>query len=706
MTDLTRGVGLTLGTGVTLDPFGLTLGTGDITIIGDGGGPIDGEFYITSNAIAQPPNEANATLGFTSTIAPDTLASDTTPLDSPDGGLFTLEASSNNITTQDWVISQNIVSDFSLSTSSIFRISLRAKHVETGGQVAIRLANSEDLQPDTGSLYEIDRLANGDDTFERFTIVMNFPDPILANKYFGAVEDNGGNGGVYISVLSITTPLFSMGPEQNISANNATCPLPADEADDTNGWGSKDAFLVSEATSDPSGGDFQLRGSPDGNKLDWRFSTDLQAQIDPTLMDGENYILEFRAAHSGTGGDFLIVLGKDEKLETDGSTHQLALTSAQTTFQTYQFVFTHQNNVTKFFGFRENSVAHDGEAIISLLSVKTLSVTSIELYTTSNAAAPAPNEADATTGFTSSDPPDTVASVLNPDTEGGGSFALEFSSNTVPNDNWTVSQDLMTDLSLDSMTIYDITFRAAHVGTGDKVTIILGASASLSTTGQYQFHEFDNNDTDFMEYRTVFISTGTLPTSFFGARETDPDGDGGVYISVASVTSPDFFEGNEQNTQSNATSTINEADSTAGWVKGNSPDTFESVSSGDSEGGSFAIQVSSNTSPSSGWRATTDMTSQLGNNLIAGRDYLLTVRLRHVGAGSDVVFGISGNNNFGINNRVMVNEVTLSNTTYENYEFAFTHIADQTRFFGLRENGAANSGGVLISVLSVKELTL
>ncbi len=336
----------------------------------------------------------------------------------------------------------------------------------------------------------------------------------------------------------------------------------------------------------------------------------------------------------------------------------------------------------------------------------TLEPQTVELYVTLNAVAPAPNETDDTTGFTSADAPDTIASVSSPVDPQGGSFALQCSANVMANPDWFVSQDLMTDLNLSADIIYDLSFRARHVGSGDDVSIILGGSSSLDSGGpRYTFNEFTNTDLTFVEFRTVVLLNGATPNSFFGPRETAGGNNGGVFISIVSITAPTFSEGVEQNTASNATSPSNETDSTTGWVAGGTPDIFASVMSGDSEGGDFAIEVNSNGAASANWRATTDLTSLLGNNVIAGRDYLLTVRLRHVGSGSPVVFGLSNSDNNNASNRTMTQEVNTGDNTYQNFTFAFTHLAGQTNFFGVRENGGANTGGVLISVLSVKQLT-
>ncbi len=286
-------------------------------------------------------------------------------------------------------------------------------------------------------------------------------------------------------------------------------------------------------------------------------------------------------------------------------------------------------------------------------AIRGATAAAVELYTTANALALAPNEADATTGFSSANPPETFASVANTDSQ-GGSFMITFEEAT-GNAGARSAQNIVSDLSLTNDVLYEIKGRIASTGETGIISTRLGIAAELSSSnGFYPIIGTDETDTAFQDFRCLLYIT-TVSLSYFGWRENDPSNTGGINCSFLSITEPNsVIEGAEQNTVSNCISPLNEANSLTNL--GNVDTTvFQSAASTDpdSAGGSFELQVAGTTV---GWRAEMDI--QLSLSLVEGRDYLVTARAKHSGSGGDVMMVLSEGQDLVTNELLL--ETTLS----------------------------------------------
>jgi len=201
-------------------------------------------------------------------------------------------------------------------------------------------------------------------------------------------------------------------------------------------------------------------------------------------------------------------------------------------------------------------------------------------------------EVAGTNNFSTTDAPDTIKTVLTP--VDIGTFAMEFSE-SVSNVNWFMIQDLESDFSLASNTIYKLVVHARHIGVDGDVGVYLSSSTTLaSNQPRTELGILTSSDTSYANLSYMYNLVGTFPLVKFGFKENSGGNDGGVYIDSISLTQPTVSAGVELNTDANATSPTNETNATTGWASLNGPDTFASVSSPvDSEGGAFSIEVRS-----------------------------------------------------------------------------------------------------------------
>lgn len=192
---------------------------------------------------------------------------------------------------------------------------------------------------------------------------------------------------------SACTPTY--GSELATSAN-ATDDAGGSEANATTGWTNSGCNPFDSIDTAPQTGTYHLTGTADGNAAD-RFTRNLAGLSASTM-----YKVSFYARHNGTAssnGEWACYVSAAATYD-----NQITglLTKASTTyalFTKYFYFNVRQDNIVC----AERNAANDGGLYIDNFSLKAVTSPCLgsELYTSANAAALGANEANATTGFTS-----------------------------------------------------------------------------------------------------------------------------------------------------------------------------------------------------------------------------------------------------------------------------------------------------------------
>jgi len=141
-----------------------------------------------------------------------------------------------------------------------------------------------------------------------------------------------------------------------------------------------------------------------------------------------------------------------------------------------------------------------------------------------------------------------------------------------------------------------------------------------------------------------------------------------------------------------------ETNATTDWVVGNNA-LITSVNTPVNDG-SFALQIESDTTPTSGAYGAIALEGSVGT--VDDTLYRISFYVRHIGSGTEwncYISGASGGTNYRIGD-------TLENTdtTYVEYVYYWVQVADSD-WLTFREVGNDNDGGVYVDSLSIKEVT-
>ncbi len=175
----------------------------------------------------------------------------------------------------------------------------------------------------------------------------------------------------------------------------------------------------------------------------------------------------------------------------------------------------------------------------------------------------------------------------------------------------------------------------------------------------------------------------------------------------AAITTGDSFEisalgdGAELHTDANAASIGNEADATTGWTQGQldvGSNVFQSQSS-EKSNGSYALEASSNDTPTSGARFYIDIGTDF--SLISGAWYTLSASVRHIGTGDSWAMGLGATNTAVYSAWQKSHVIETADAAFETIEFDFQYDGTYP-YFICREKNVANNGGVYLDAFSVK----
>lgn len=177
-------------------------------------------------------------------------------------------------------------------------------------------------------------------------------------------------------------------------------------------------------------------------------------------------------------------------------------------------------------------------------------------------------------------------------------------------------------------------------------------------------------------------------------------------ISVSEDISPNgIIFGAELHTDANAASDPygNEADAITGWtgvhLTGTGANVFESQSSVKNVG-LYSLHADCNDTPINNALFYKDIGTDW--NLIEGRRYKITFDWRHIGTGGNWValfWEHSGLYPYDY----QISSIINSDTTFESVSYTFVYDSYH-RYFGFREKGAVNNGGVYVDNLSCVEV--
>ena len=167
--------------------------------------------------------------------------------------------------------------------------------------------------------------------------------------------------------------------------------------------------------------------------------------------------------------------------------------------------------------------------------------------------------------------------------------------------------------------------------------------------------------------------------------------------------------GSELHDDANAMSdpNSNEADATTGWSQvgldaGSNvfdSDTWAnlSITAGT---GDYTLVANANDTPTTDARFYKDIGTDW--SLTAGKAYRMSFNARHVGSGGS--WGIRFTSNSGLtSNSSLVVFLASTDTTFTNYTYDFIY-STNFRYFGGKEGGPGDSGGVYIDNLSCKQI--
>jgi len=148
---------------------------------------VTGELYTSKNAV-NPLQDWGLTNDFSTTDAPTTFTTVTTPIDT---GTYALEASSTN--NVNWFIKQDLETDLSLVTGVFYKLIVRARHTGSGGDVQINLSTSITLASNAAKGI-VAALTSSDISYASYSILFNLSgSETLSN--FGVRENSGSNDG-------------------------------------------------------------------------------------------------------------------------------------------------------------------------------------------------------------------------------------------------------------------------------------------------------------------------------------------------------------------------------------------------------------------------------------------------------------------------------------------------------------------------------
>ena len=112
----------------------------------------------------------------------------------------------------------DLTSDIDLTEGKVYKLSIDARHIGTGGDNSIRLAEAAGLSA-TGDTLAIATLTSSDTTFQTYTAYFIHND--TTTRYFGARETSGSDdGGLYLDNLSIKELNGNAGIMQNMALNS------------------------------------------------------------------------------------------------------------------------------------------------------------------------------------------------------------------------------------------------------------------------------------------------------------------------------------------------------------------------------------------------------------------------------------------------------------------------------------------------------
>lgn len=114
-------------------------------------------------------------------------------------------------------------------------------------------------------------------------------------------------------------------------------------------------------------------------------------------------------------------------------------------------------------------------------------------------------------------------------------------------------------------------------------------------------------------------------------------------------------------------------------------------------GSSFAIEASTNVSPSAGARVSVDLFS----TLTPGKLYQVSVDVRHVGSGGQWLTLVGSTNSAASGTQLC--QINSNDTEFSTYTAVFHHTS-ATRYFVSREISGTNDGGVFLDNLSFREI--
>jgi hypothetical protein len=310
----------------------------------------------------------------------------------------------------------------------------------------------------------------------------------------------------------------------------------------------------------------------------------------------------------------------------------------------------------------------------------------------------------------------------------------------------------ITDLSTVNPSDGDFIFirgKIKHSGTGGAWSVRLADSNSLTGTFT-ELYNIDSAITDYVSFAKAFVfDTGAGGLDVFGCIEDNGADDGAVYLKDVEV----FVSGVPSNannfnifpnssslglyveqprqagvlirevmdtvggsyrfnalseleifrlelpyaelyTEANAISQ-DDANATTG-ITAVSGAVMTVVTDPSSGGGTYALEVESNTTPINGGRASIDLSS-----FFSGGEFLtIKIDAKHIGTGGAWRFRVADT---GPADNIFTQFATLANTDteYEQYSLSFTYSAN-TRYLVFRESNGANDGGVILDNLRIE----
>ena len=118
----------------------------------------------------------------------------------------------------------DLTSDIDLTVGSVYKVSVDARHIGSGGLQSIRLAEDSGVST-TGETLEIIDISNSMTTFVTYTAYFIHSDS--TTRYFGAREGSGtDDGGLYLDNLSVRQVNGNAGIMNNMTADDFTGDTP------------------------------------------------------------------------------------------------------------------------------------------------------------------------------------------------------------------------------------------------------------------------------------------------------------------------------------------------------------------------------------------------------------------------------------------------------------------------------------------------